>query len=375
MPWRNRRIGGEAAALAAVLVGYLLLRDAQAFARGVSNGLRLCAGVIVPSLFPFMALTQFVCISRVSAVISKPLRPLTKRVLNLPARSGSAVLMSFIGGYPAAAVMIGRMVKSGVLSRRTAGRMLCFCVNAGPSFLIGALGAGMLGSAKAGVLLYASQLLSALVIGFALSFTEKRGADDEPDATEGEAYSRAFVRAVTDSAQAVISMCAFVLIFSSALEFLRGSGLIWAAGDIICRIVPVGRERLAAFFTGIVEVTAGSSAMSSCCSLPGIAFVTSFGSISVMFQISGQLAGSGVPLGGFAASRVLHGAFSAAVCVLLLRLFPEAAVCSAPGKAVLSSASALGSAALLISSAVFLLTLGERTAPKYGAHNSKGVYK
>ncbi len=354
----RKSLRGACAALAALLTGYLLLRDAAAFARGVSNGLSLCAGVLVPSLFPFMALTQFICLSRVSAVISRPLRPLTERVLNLPAQTGSIVLMSCVGGYPAAAVMLGNMVRRGALERKTAGRMLCFCVNAGPSFLIGALGAGMLGSARAGAILYGAQLLSALLIGIALSFTEKRAAGARLEEPPSEPYSRAFVRAVSEAAQAVISMCAFVLIFSAALEFLKGSGLVWAAGKAIGRLLSVEQERLGAFFTGLVEVTAGSAAMAKSCGLPAMAFVASFGGISVMFQISGQLAGSGIPLKGFAASRVLHGALSAALCALLLRLFPEAAVCVAPSNTATISASPLGSAALLISVAVFLLTAG-----------------
>ncbi len=356
----KNKLKGAAAALLAVITGYLLLLDAQAFAKGVSNGLTLCAGVLVPSLFPFMALTQFISLGGASAAISKPLRPLTKYIFNLPEQTGSALLMSGIGGYPAAAAMIGRMARERSITRRTAERMLCFCVNAGPSFLIGALGAGLLGSVKAGTILYLSQLFSSLLIGFALSFTEKPAVSGTQPQRRVEPYPRAFTEAVTEAAQAVFSMCAFVLIFSALLEFLKGSGLIWALCRVAGKAIPVGNGRIGAFLTALIEITAGSAAMAGRCPLPAMAFATAFGGVSVIFQISGQLAGSGIRLGGFAASRLLHGALSAALCALLLRLFPEAAACMAPVSVRIGSASAIGSAALMIASAVFLLTVGGR---------------
>ena len=349
-----------AAAAVCLATGFFLLRNAKAFASGVSIGLELCAGALIPALFPFMALAQFVCISDVSAMMSRPLKPITTGVFNLPPECGGILLMSAIGGYPACARLIGRMAEQGKLTRRTAARMLCFCVNAGPSFLIGAVGAGMIGSVRAGTMLYASQMLSALLIGLALSFTEKRGRWKSPVFAGNEPYSRAFVRSVTDSAQAMISMCAFVVIFCAVLEFLRSEGMISAAGELVGSIVPVESGRIEPFLTGLVEITAGCAATAGSLPLPVLAFLTSFSSLSVIFQISGQLAGSGVPMWSFALSRVVHGAVSSAICLALIRIFPySAAVLANSGGRLVNSASASGSAALLVMTAFFLLAVGK----------------
>jgi len=51
--------------------------------------------------------------------------------------------------------------------------MMCFCVNSGPSFLIAAVGAGMLSSQRAGIILFATQTLATVLIGAAVSFGAK----------------------------------------------------------------------------------------------------------------------------------------------------------------------------------------------------------
>ncbi|MBE6883200.1 MAG: hypothetical protein E7487_01195 [Ruminococcaceae bacterium] len=267
--------------------------------------------------------------------------------------------MSLIGGYPAAARMIGQEVKNGNLPAKTGERMLCFCVNAGPSFLVGAVGIGMLGSLKAGMILYFSQAISSLLMGFLLSFQEKRRKIDGNVGVSTETYSKVFVESVVDSVQAIISMCAFVLLFCAVLAFCESSGLFVAAVEFLAKVFSVSEEKIQAFFTGMIEVTAGSRAVARYGSLPMLAFITSFGSLSVIFQIYGQLVGSGMKLSGFTLSRVVHGVVAAVICRGMIRIFPEAAETMAQGaEAAITSTSAVGSAAVLIVTAMFLLTVG-----------------
>lgn len=147
-----------AVGIALLAVG--LLADAAAVSEGVRRGLEVCGGVLIPSLFPFMALSGFLSITEYGRILSAPLRAVTTRIYKLPGDLGVIVLLSMIGGYPVGAKMIAGLLERGRIDRETASRMLCFCVNSGPSFLISAVGVGMFRDRSAGVILFATQTIA-----------------------------------------------------------------------------------------------------------------------------------------------------------------------------------------------------------------------
>lgn len=61
--------------------------------------------------------------------------------------------------------------------------MLRFCVNAGPAFIISAVGAGMLGNVRAGAVLFAAHILAALLMGLGGRIWD--GRSKEADREEG----------------------------------------------------------------------------------------------------------------------------------------------------------------------------------------------
>ncbi|MBQ3049508.1 MAG: hypothetical protein IJC94_06095 [Oscillospiraceae bacterium] len=356
-----KRFKGIGITSAAVMVAWLLLSDAKVFAEGIYEGIKLCTSVLIPSLFPFMALAGFICTSGVSEVLSKVLKPLTVTLFKLPEELGSIIIMGFIGGYPAAARSIAAEVKQGRISAETGERMLCFCVNAGPPFLIGVIGVGMLGSFKAGAILFVSQLVSALVIGFLMSLRAKREQINRDMQGVKQSYSQVFVNSVTDAAQAVISMCAFVLLFCAALNYCKNSGFIIGGINFAANVFSLNPNKVAAFLIGITEVTAGCAAVAENAGMPMLAFVTAFGSLSVIFQIYGQLAGSGMRLTAFTLSRVIHGLLSMGICALLIKIFPDAVTAAVQFKGgEITSGSAVSSVLLVAVAAMFLLTIGKR---------------
>ncbi|MEG2204213.1 MAG: hypothetical protein RRY21_03535, partial [Oscillospiraceae bacterium] len=68
----------------AALIGYF-----DRVAAGIQAGLAVCVDVLLPSLFPWMALTGFVTLSGLGALVAWPLRPITRWVLRLPDELGA----------------------------------------------------------------------------------------------------------------------------------------------------------------------------------------------------------------------------------------------------------------------------------------------
>ena len=64
--------------MCAAALGIVLLFDSGSLSDGIRRGLSLCSCAVIPSLFPFMALSVFICKSAAADFFATALRPLTR---------------------------------------------------------------------------------------------------------------------------------------------------------------------------------------------------------------------------------------------------------------------------------------------------------
>lgn len=144
----------------------MLILDSKTAILGAQDAITLCIGSVIPSLFPFIVLTNLM-ISGLSAAATPLLRPLGK-LLGIPAGAEGLFLAGILGGYPTGAQNIHQAWCRGQLSDSDAQRMLGFCNNAGPAFLFGIL-APFFSSAVTLWMLWGIHILSAIITGIFLS--------------------------------------------------------------------------------------------------------------------------------------------------------------------------------------------------------------
>ena len=155
-----------------VFLGLVLL-PVQCIA-AASRGLGLCIEVIVPSLLPFFICSKILLKNGFAESVSKPFGILMRPVFNVPACGAFAFLIGILSGCPVGAKTVTDMYERSVCTKAEAQRMLCFCNNSGPLFIMGAVATGMLGFDKVGVVLYVSHIISAVVVGVAVSFYKRK---------------------------------------------------------------------------------------------------------------------------------------------------------------------------------------------------------
>lgn len=279
-----------AAAVLAVAAG-LLLRSAEV-AEAVVRGLVSCASTLIPSMFPFMTLAGFLASSQAGPLLSIPLRPLARYVFRLPPEAAAPVLLSFVGGYPVGAKTVAALLENGRIDAPTASRMLCFCVNCSPPFVITAVGAGMLANRQAGVVLFAAQTAATLLIGAAVSLRA------EPPRVKGDIprtpLAEAFVQSVNGAASATVAMCAFVALFSGFLAMIGTSGLPKPAAAALAGFFEVATGCLrAAELGGERAFLLASGAIS-------------FGGLAVLFQAAAMFRGKPVRFWPMIMARLAH---------------------------------------------------------------------
>lgn len=307
------------AVLTAVAAVGLLMRGA-AVSEGISLGLKICVGVLIPALFPFMALSGFLSLTNAARILSIPLAPITTRIFKLPGELGAIVLLSLIGGYPVGAKSISLLLSQGKISKRTAERMLCFCVNSGPSFLITAVGTGMLANRTAGIILFATQTAATLVIGAAVSLRAKPPKAET--ATVEMRGASAFVAAVSSASSAMLAMCSFAVLFSGILSLVTSSGLTYK----IARLLSVKEIAVSAAAAGFLEVTSGcvrAAAIGGDAAFAMISAIVSFGGLSVLFQIMSCFRENPIRFKPLILARLSHMILSTVMAMPLYRAFCE----------------------------------------------------
>ena len=290
-----------------VLCGLLIwfLADAQRVRAAAAAGLGLCARSVIPALFPFMAVSTML-VSMGFGEWAAPRLSGLMSLYRLPGPAGSALLLGLVGGYPIGARTAAELHKKGLLTAEEAERLLGFCNNSNPVFLISVLGGGIFGSPRAGVYLWLIHLLSALLAGF---FFRGSGRPPRrrapPPLRPADSLSAALVEGVKSASSNMVSVCGFVLFF-----YVLASPLAALGGPLGAGLT--GFWELFSLTPLLAADRAGFILASAC---------AGWGGVSILCQTAAVLEGSGLRLRncvlGKAVQGLLSGVLAAAVSVYL----------------------------------------------------------
>ncbi len=286
----------------------LLFVKTDLCAAGIKEGLILCAGTVIPSLFPFMVVSQFILKSGLADFLGSMLGSVTERIFRQPGITAGVILMSLIGGFPVGAKMTADLLGEGKITENQAQRLNLFCINAGPAFIIGTVGSMFLGTRKAGVILYASTCIASLFTGMLTRIIADReqAVPHKDEITYIANPVTAFSQATADSAKTMLSICAWIVIFNAVIKCISsfGNGL---SVIIAC---------------SLLEVTSGIKLSLGVLPFPVIAAVLSFGGLSVHCQIYSFISKSRLNMRYFYLARIITAAISSLICTGLIKIFP-----------------------------------------------------
>ena len=296
------------------------------------EGLKLCYNVILPSLFPFFVLSALVVDLGLAGYIGRALEGLMRPLFNVPGACASAFALGFVGGYPVGARTALSLYQKGMCTKTEAERLLAFCNNSGPAFILGVVGAGVFASSRVGLLLYLAHAAASVCVGFLFRFYKREGKRRERRASptfEAERITVAFTGAIKNSFLSTLNICAFVVFFTVVIKLLFLSGLLpGLAGILGTLFAPLGfstrwAERL---LTGFIELTSGVWTLTGDGSTSGklsmAAFLLGWAGLSVHCQVLSFIGGSGLSVKTYIGGKLLHGGLSALFIGLLLRFFP-----------------------------------------------------
>jgi len=289
--------------IALLLFAAMLLLRPEVAAEAAREGLRLCLQSVIPALFPMMAVTGLLLRLGAAERLRPLFAPFMGPLFGLGGGCALPLLAGAVGGYPVGADAAAELYRRGGCTKGEAERLLSFCNNCGPAFLLSFVGAGVFGSALVGCRLYLIQMGAALLVGVILCRLAPRRAEPLPLPVSGlqrrESIPAAFTLAVTGAFRSVLSICAFVTLFT-----------------VFVKLLPLGEYPAAA---GLLEMTTGLSRLTdSRFHRAAAAGLVSFGGLSVHCQTAAVLGDTGLSLRLHFVGKLLQAGLAAGAAWLLL---------------------------------------------------------
>ena len=304
----------------ALAVFAALLVFPKAASEAALNGLKMCAELIIPSLFPFFVATTLLSELGVTRRLGKALAPVCERLFNVSGNGGTAFIIGITAGYPLGAAYIAGMRKANEISKAEAERLLVFCSNSGPAFIIGAAGIGVFNSTAVGLFLYAVHILSAMAGG--IIFAPKRSFKSNGKSADIDTmpFSIALTSAVKSSVSACLSVSGFIVAFSILTGILEHSGLFSSLAGTLSAALGTQLHWSRTLLCGIIELGNGIGSMSGLAaepiSLALAAFILGWGGVSVHFQTFAMLDDTDIKTARYIIGRFVIALIGSALALL-----------------------------------------------------------
>lgn len=279
------------------------------------NAIFICGQTVIPSLFPFFILSSFMIHTGFVACMGKLLSPVAKRLFRISGGGAVVFVIGILCGYPTGAKMVSELYEKKLIDRNEAMRLLPFCNNSGPLFVIGAVGVGMLQNIKLGQLLYAIHVLSAVLVGLFSSFFAKGTSIQKMQPLMTIRFGEALSTSVTHSVKTMLEVCGFIILFAVLKSFCKPL-LFCIFGDTI----------YVKLFLALMEVSIG--AYDVCVS--GLPFqlmfillsgVIGFGGFCVMFQVLGILSQSGISIKTYVTGKIFQMVLSMGITAFVVNIW------------------------------------------------------
>lgn len=293
------------------------------------TGLNLVIKAILPTIFPFSVICNLIIHYDGISFYSNILGPIICKPLKLSNCSSFPIVASLLCGYPLGCKYCCDLYELGYISKEEYLRLLNIASNASPIFLIGSVGAAMLGNIKYGFILLLGNYLAPLIIGF---FTKKNthefnNSNEYPLKTDGSYNFGIIIKTSIENAiNTTLQVGAFVIIFSIIIGIIKNNSLINIIFNNVEKLLSLSPNSLYGIFLGSIEYTNGCKILTSISSsiifkLSAISFICSFSGLSIIGQISSFTGKFNISLKKYSFIKFIQGIISFIITFIFSRIF------------------------------------------------------
>ena len=293
----------------------LLVKNASNAIVYASDALNICFEMIVPSLFPFFICSGILIYSGFCEILAKAFQFCMYPLFRISPAGSSAFILGIVSGYPLGAITAGELYANSYLSKTEAERLLAFCNNSGPLFILGSVGIAIYTNIRYGIALYIAHIIAALTVGILFRFYGRNRHSapptrmTSPDRSVGEIFDIALQNGIRN----ILTVCGAVLFFSVlsrlVLDILPLSGY---ASAIVSGLLE--------FVTGTVKISGLTIPVAQKLVLTSI--IVGFAGISVHAQVMAVIAKYHLSLAPYIVGKALHGLIAGLYMFIYLHFNP-----------------------------------------------------
>ncbi len=312
--------------IASVFLFALLLKNPTLTQASVFGSLKLCATLLIPSLFPLMVASEIAAECGAVERLTRPIIAPISKLLGISKRATSPFFLGLVGGYTTSLSDALSLYRRGLISKYDCERIIAYSSMPSLAFLSGFVGASTLGSSTAGCILWLICIASTIILALCERLFIKAKRENSLDGTNHQApssyawrendsssisLSKILVNAISHSAHSMLIICACVVFFSTLKAALKFPLSELGMSDNVQRII-----------LGALELTSG---ISECASLPSLsdrtalcAFFVGWSGLCVHFQIIALCDGVALSFKKYFIFKLLQGLLCLALAHLLL---------------------------------------------------------
>ncbi|WP_458406964.1 nucleoside recognition domain-containing protein [Anaerotignum sp.] len=296
---------------------YALLRYPSAMLAASAESIQLWLTKVFPSLFPFMVACGILLRIGAAERMGKLLHPLMKPLFGLDGIAAFPFFLGILSGYPMGAKITAQLYENKQITLKEAQHILVFSNNPGPLFLIGTIGAGFFGMPSSGYLLLASSFFGAVATGILWRFCRKNNPVKHHTyflPPKEIPLTEALSASVADAINTILLIGGYLILFGAVSEALEQAGLFHSLTEFLF-FLPLSAESLQGFCSGILEMTNGAYLLSQSSDtlrlrLTLVAFLVSFGGLSILGQTLGVLSSVPINKKDYLKGKLMNALFS-----------------------------------------------------------------
>lgn len=230
-----------------VTIAIFILLEPQIVTSGIKKGIELSIYSVIPALFPFMLLTNYMISHDLCQCISYFFYPFLSKIFRVSRNGCFAVLIGFTGGYPMGAKTISDLYSRNLIPIHEAQYLCTFCNNCSLSFLMNYIIYTCLNNLSSGNILHidtkgiiALVYLPAVIVGILNRLFFKKKKDYKEVLSKEKETSTASSNSVVHSSMiSMLNLCIYVICFSILVEFIHHLSIIPLYKCIIVSLVEI----------------------------------------------------------------------------------------------------------------------------------------
>jgi len=307
---------------------YLFFETKTAMNAVKEGGILFFTGIL-PSLFPFLVLSNIFFKLDYAKYLSKICAPFMTKFFKISGRGAYPIITSIISGYPIGSKTVSEMYLNNQISHNEANKLISICSTPGPIFVIGTVATLFLNFPKASLIILPSIYLSLFLYAYIFFKDGKYIPMKKERPTYKKHYNigKIFSDSINNSMDTLINILGYIMFFSLIINILDTT--ILSTLDIL----PFKSNMfLSNFIKGMIEMTIGIKGLSELNFISApimiaiITFLLSFGGICVNMQCISFISNTDLNIPRYLLSKLYLGVISGGISYILSSVFLKGTV-------------------------------------------------